>query len=91
MKCACLMTILFALPAVTVAECDLTRFSDGCNIPFKVKPAHHNPALVYCDNLYGYVSKSQYDALIRYQRANVNLILTINGEYIDSPCIPHRR
>ena len=91
MKCACLMIALFSLPFVSVAQCDLTRFHGNCEIPWKLKPTRHTPALVYCGNLYGYVTKAQYDEMVRYQRADVNLILTVNGEYIDSPCIPYRR
>lgn len=69
------------------ANCDPTRFADHCEMPFITQ---HNPQLarVYCGDRLGHITRQQYEILRRYQRANVNMILTLNGEYIDSPCIP---
>ena len=69
------------------AVCDPTRFSHNCQIPFISK---HDPRLsrVYCGDRLGHITREQYEILRRYQRADVNMILTINGEYVDSPCIP---
>ena len=72
---------------VTCATCDPTQFSHNCQIPFVSK---HDPHLsrVYCGDRLGHITRAQYEILRRYQRTDTNMILTINGEYVDSPCIP---
>lgn len=90
MKHTCLVFALLALPIVTFANCDLTRYHWGCDIPLNMRHAPQ-AASVYCGNTLIYVTRAQYETMVRYQRADVNMILTVNGEYVDSPCIPNRR
>ncbi len=88
MKKAGWLAALIFIPLLAFANCDLSSFRWACDIHAHVKPTHHAHSLVYCGNTPFYISKRDYLILVHYQRANVNMTLTANDEYIDSPCIP---
>lgn len=88
MKCPSLILFLCLLPLqLAFANCDLSHFRWNCDVPIQLNPNRTTHALIYCGNTPLYVNDVQYKQLVRYQRAKVNTILTINGEYVDSPCI----
>lgn len=84
------MTLMLS-SAQVLANCQLSSYRGPCELPVKEKPVAYNRSLVYCGNTPMYVNQAEYDLLVRYQRVNTNMILTLNGEYITSPCIPAGR
>ncbi len=88
----CLIAVLWCLPLhFALANCDLKSFKWHCDLPIKQKPTQHSRSLVYCGNTPLYITQSEYKILRRYQRANVNQVLRLNGAYITSPCVPAGR
>ena len=80
--------LLMASLSVYSENCDLTEFRWLCQIPVKAKASRHTPSVMDCGGTKVFVSRSQYEELMRYQRADVNMILSVNSEYITSPCVP---
>lgn len=92
MKKIIIRLILILLPFNSLyANCDLTRFRWGCDIPLQVRSSASAHSLVYCGNSYGYITQAEYEILSNYHRRSVNMVLKINDEYIDSPCVPDER
>ncbi|WP_419420078.1 hypothetical protein ACNVED_01920 [Legionella sp. D16C41] len=87
------ITLLLSLLPIQLAfaNCDLTRFRWECDIPIHPKPTKSATSLVYCGTSYGYVTPANFDILSRYHRRSVNMVLKINGEFVEAPCIPGRR
>ena len=76
---------LFLSPAF--AGCNLSKFRWDCEVPLRPIATQPAKSMMFCGETYGYVSKADYKALARYQRANVRLSLTENNEFLDSPCL----
>jgi len=92
MKALALTVTLLLIPVThALANCDISTFRWECDIPAMAKPTEPARSLVVCGNTALYVSKAQHDLIANYQRADINMIFTINGEYIDSPCVPSGR
>lgn len=81
--------ILLMAPFLAVSgNCDLTDFRWMCRLPVQPGPTRHTPSVIDCDGTNVFVTWSQYEKIMQYQRANVNMTLKVNGEYISSPCVP---
>ena len=86
-----LFTILPINAAMAVANCDLSQFRWDCEIPITTKVEHGTSSLVYCGDIRGYLTPTQYDQLTRYYRRSINMVLKVNDEYVTSPCMPMRK
>lgn len=86
-----MITLLAVTSTAAFANCDLTHFRWDCEYQLHLRPSKAYPSLIYCGREFGYVSYAEFDELARYQRANVNMSLDVNDEYIDGPCIPADR
>lgn len=83
---------LLLLPfQITNANCDLTRFRWDCDAYPNIKPKSYATSQVQCGHVFVYLTKAQYETLLRYQRANVNMSIMIDDEYLDGPCVPVER
>lgn len=82
------IVLLMAPMVAPLANCDLTTFRWLCDIPMQTKVTHVAPSVVDCAGTLVAVTRPQYETIMRYQRANVDMTLTVNGEYVTGPCVP---
>ena len=82
---------LIACGSAALADCALTHFPWGCDLPAHTTTRDYVSSLIYCRNTPLYVTEAEYDLLIRYQGANVSMNVTLNGEFVEGPCIPGQR
>lgn len=87
-RCAGMATLLMVSTNLVAANCDLTEFSWDCEIPVGLKEQPGKSSIFFCGNSYGYLTHHQMDVLSRYRRASVNMVMKINGQYVDSQCVP---
>lgn len=82
--------LLLAAPiSIALAtNCDLTKFRWPCEMPVQPKPLRSALSVIDCDGTNVYVTKAEYEEIMRYQRASVFLSMKVNGEWISSPCVP---
>lgn len=92
MKKRNLIVALTLLPVqLAIANCDLTRFRWDCDLPMQSKPSRVAQSVVYCHNIRGYLTPAEYANLKHFHHHNINMVLKVNGEYIESPCVPNRQ
>ena len=89
MKKYLLGVLLLAAPiTIALANCDLTQFRWPCEMPVQPKPSRGALSVIDCDGTNVYVTKAEYEEIMRYQRASVFLTMKVNGEWVSSPCVP---
>jgi hypothetical protein len=79
-------SLLFSATLFAKEICDLSAFKWDCDLKAKVMPKKHYKNLVYCGDTLVAISNNSRNTLGEYNHANVNMVLTVNGEYVDSPC-----
>jgi len=89
MKKTLLSVLLWMAPiAVMAVNCGLTEYRWLCQIPIQTNGSNRAPSVIDCGGTEVYVTRSQYEEIMRYQRASVNMTLNVHGEYVSSPCVP---
>ncbi len=74
--------------SAVIANCDLTEFRWLCEVPLQAKASHRTPSVIDCGGTKVFVTRPQFEEIMRYQRAGVIMTLKVNGEYVTSPCVP---
>lgn len=91
LKLSVLMLGLLMPLQASFAYCDITEFRWECDLLSTRMPANDKISLVYCNDTPVYVNQSQYEVIRRYQRADINMVLRVNDEFVTGPCIPAGR
>lgn len=86
-----LFILLTLTNQVALANCNLNEFRWDCDMPARAKPKSYAHSLLYCGKALGYITQSQYDTFLRYQRADINMNLDMRGEYFSGACVPVAR
>lgn len=82
-----LLLITLTLPLTSFADnCNLRAFKWECDMPVKITASKAYSNITYCGNTYVYLNKQQRNILNEYRRANINVVLKVNDQYIDDPC-----
>jgi len=84
-KLLLLCAILFPLYGYA-NNCNLHDFKWECDLSVKAKRTKSHPHIIYCGDTYVYLSNRSKRVFDRYINANVNMVLKVDGQYIDSPC-----
>lgn len=80
--------VLMCVIPQAFSGCDLHDFRWSCDLPAAKTPTVKKVFTVYCNNLPVYVDEATYLEALRYQHANINLDLFVEGDYVAGPCIP---
>jgi hypothetical protein len=79
-------SLLFSSLGFAYGNCDISQFKWECDLKAKPKPSKYYKSLVYCGDTLVAISESSRKTLNRYVHANINMVLKVNGEFIDAPC-----
>lgn len=83
--------LLLSVPlAALPVNCDLTTFRWQCEIPVRECPSCGKHSILDCNGSNVYVTREEYEQIMRYQRASVFFSLKVNGEWITGPCFPNQ-
>ena len=87
-----MILLCLAIPIqASFAFCDITEFRWECDLLATKKPSDGQLSLIYCNKTPLYVQPSQYEMIKRYQRADINMVLRVNDEFVTGPCVPAGR
>lgn len=78
--------MLFSSMALASGHCDISEFKWDCDLRAKTRPTSNYKSLVYCRDTLVAISEESRSTLNRFNHASINMVLKVNGEFIDAPC-----